>query len=153
VFTRSLLRLCKEAGNSCESCALWATGPRSLSSLSPHPILRTTLQGREQDRWSPAPVSQSCMGMQKGLHTCKAGTLVLQPHLWSILLWLFWRLGLMNYLPRLASNLKSPLISAFRVTRIPGVSHQRPARLSFDERSCRFKLQRLDMRKENWGVL
>jgi hypothetical protein len=43
-----------------------------------------------------------------GLHAYKAGTLLLEPHFQSILLWLFWRWGLVNYLPRLASNLDPP---------------------------------------------
>jgi hypothetical protein len=34
----------------------------------------------------------------------KAGTLPLEPLFQSILLWLFWRWGLANYLPRLALN-------------------------------------------------
>jgi hypothetical protein len=38
------------------------------------------------------------------LHACKADTLLLEPHLQSILLWLFWRWGLTNYLPGLALN-------------------------------------------------
>jgi hypothetical protein len=37
------------------------------------------------------------VGMRSlGLHSCKAGTLVLEPHLQSILFWLFWRWDLMN---------------------------------------------------------
>jgi hypothetical protein len=35
----------------------------------------------------------------------KAGALPLEPHLQPILLWLFWRWGLKNYLPGLTSNL------------------------------------------------
>jgi hypothetical protein len=42
------------------------------------------------------------------LHTCKAGALPLHPHPQFILLWLFWRWGLANYLFRLASNCDSP---------------------------------------------
>jgi hypothetical protein len=42
-----------------------------------------------------------------GLCACKAGALPLEPHLQSILLWLFWRWGLRNYLPGLVSNLPS----------------------------------------------
>jgi hypothetical protein len=34
-----------------------------------------------------------------GLRSCKAGTLLLEPHLRSILVWLFWRGGLANYFP------------------------------------------------------
>jgi hypothetical protein len=44
-----------------------------------------------------------------GVCTCKAGTLTLKPYLQSILLWLFWRLGLMNYLPRLSSVTMLPI--------------------------------------------
>jgi hypothetical protein len=33
------------------------------------------------------------MGLNSGLHTCKAATLTLEPHLQSILLWLFLRWG------------------------------------------------------------
>jgi hypothetical protein len=29
-------------------------------------------------------------GLNSGLHACKAGTVPLEPHLQSILLWLFW---------------------------------------------------------------
>jgi hypothetical protein len=38
--------------------------------------------------------------LNSGLHTCKVGTLLLEPNLQSILLWLFWRWGggLMNCL-------------------------------------------------------
>jgi hypothetical protein len=31
------------------------------------------------------------LGLNSGLHACKAGTLLFEPHLQSILLWLFWR--------------------------------------------------------------
>jgi hypothetical protein len=31
--------------------------------------------------------------LNSGLHTCKAGTLLLAPHLQFIVLWLFWRWG------------------------------------------------------------
>jgi hypothetical protein len=41
----------------------------------------------------------------------KAGTLLLEPHLQSILLWLFWRWGLKNYLAGLASNVQTPNLS------------------------------------------
>jgi hypothetical protein len=33
-------------------------------------------------------------GLNSGLHIFKAGTLLLEPYLQSILLWLFWRWGL-----------------------------------------------------------
>jgi hypothetical protein len=44
--------------------------------------------------------------LNSGLHTCKAGALLLEPCLQSILFWLFWRWGLKNYLSGLASNLR-----------------------------------------------
>jgi hypothetical protein len=47
-------------------------------------------------------------GLNLGLCTCKAGALLLEPHLQSILLWLFWRWGLV-FVPRLASNCDSPI--------------------------------------------
>jgi hypothetical protein len=47
-------------------------------------------------------------GLNSGLCSCKAGILPLEPLLQSILLWLFWRLGLMNYLPTLALNCNPP---------------------------------------------
>jgi hypothetical protein len=46
-----------------------------------------------------------------GLHAHKAGALPLEPHLQSILLWLFWRWGLVNYSPRLALNHDPPNLS------------------------------------------
>jgi hypothetical protein len=49
-----------------------------------------------------------------GLRFELRGALLLEPHLQSILLWLFWRWDLENYLPGLASN---------QITRIMGVSH------------------------------
>jgi hypothetical protein len=45
-----------------------------------------------------------------GLHTCKADALLLEPYFQSILLWLFWRWGLVNYLP-MASNHDLPDLS------------------------------------------
>jgi hypothetical protein len=50
-------------------------------------------------------------GLNSGLRVCKAGTLLLEPHLQSILLWLFLRWGLVNSLLWLASNLDSPNVS------------------------------------------
>jgi hypothetical protein len=38
-------------------------------------------------------------GLNSGLCTCKAGTVLLEPHLQPISFWLFWRWGLANYLP------------------------------------------------------
>jgi hypothetical protein len=46
-----------------------------------------------------------------GLQACKAGTLPLETHFQSILLWLVWRWGLLNYLPGLASNREPPRLS------------------------------------------
>jgi hypothetical protein len=44
-------------------------------------------------------------GVNSGLLTCKAGALLLEPHLQFILLWLFWRSVLANNLPGLTLNL------------------------------------------------
>jgi hypothetical protein len=43
------------------------------------------------------------LGLHSGLYTCKAGTLLLEPHFQPISFWLFWRWGFMHCLPRLAS--------------------------------------------------
>jgi hypothetical protein len=51
------------------------------------------------------------LGLNSGLHVCKAGALLLEPHLQSILLWLFWRWDLANYLPGLAWKHASPDLS------------------------------------------
>jgi hypothetical protein len=48
------------------------------------------------------------LGLNTGLHTCKTGTLLIEPHLQVFLLWLFWRWGLENYLSRLASWSQPP---------------------------------------------
>jgi hypothetical protein len=65
-------------------------------------------------------------GLNSGLHACKAGTLLLEPHLQFILLWIFW--GLANYLPRVASNSDPPNlnlpISTSQVASITCMSHQ-----------------------------
>jgi hypothetical protein len=45
--------------------------------------------------------------LNSGLHACKSGTLPFS-HTSSILLWLFWTWGLVNYLPRLALNHNPP---------------------------------------------
>jgi hypothetical protein len=50
-------------------------------------------------------------GLNSELYACKAGALLLEAHLESILLWLFWRRGLVNYLPRLALNYDPPNLS------------------------------------------
>jgi hypothetical protein len=49
---------------------------------------------------------------------------MLYPHLQSILLWLFWRWGLSNYLPGLSLNLHSSDLS-LPSSRITGTSHWR----------------------------
>jgi hypothetical protein len=49
--------------------------------------------------------------LNSGFHNCKAVTLPLEPHLQSILLWLFWRWGFWNYLPGLALNRNPPDLS------------------------------------------
>jgi hypothetical protein len=64
-------------------------------------------------------------GLNSGLHTCKAGTLPLEPHLQSMLLWLFWRQGLMNYLPGLAWNHDPPNLTS-QAARITYVNHPVP---------------------------
>jgi hypothetical protein len=53
----------------------------------------------------------------------KAGTLLLEPHLQSILLWLFWRWGLANSLFGLTSNHNPPDLSS-QLARITDMSHQ-----------------------------
>jgi hypothetical protein len=50
-------------------------------------------------------------GLNSWLHSCKAGALQLEPHLQSILLWLFWSFSLMNSLPWLALNHDPPNLS------------------------------------------
>jgi hypothetical protein len=42
---------------------------------------------------------------------CKAGNLLLEPHLQPSLIWLFWRCGSLNHLPQLALNYKPPDLS------------------------------------------
>jgi hypothetical protein len=54
---------------------------------------------------------------------------MLELHLQSILLWLFWRWILTDYLPRLALNHDPPDLSLSRV-RVIGLSHQRLALLN-----------------------
>jgi hypothetical protein len=50
-------------------------------------------------------------GLNSGLCPCKAGAVPVESHLQSMLVWLFWRWSLWNYLPRLVSN-SDLLISA-----------------------------------------
>jgi hypothetical protein len=49
--------------------------------------------------------------LNSGLHAYKAGALLLEPHLQSILLWLFWKWSVTHHLPRLASNHNPPDLS------------------------------------------
>jgi hypothetical protein len=49
--------------------------------------------------------------LNSGLLTCIAGDLLLEPHLQFISFWLFWKLGLINYMPELASNRVLPHLS------------------------------------------
>jgi hypothetical protein len=46
-----------------------------------------------------------------GLRAHKAGILLIDPHFQSILFWLFWRWGVVNYLPGLVSNHDPPDLS------------------------------------------
>jgi hypothetical protein len=70
----------------------------------------------------PGPLSIGVLGLQVSvILACKADTLLLEPHLQSILVILEMG-GLKNYLPRLASTMIL-LISASQVARIIGVSH------------------------------
>jgi hypothetical protein len=48
------------------------------------------------------------LGFELRLCTYKTGSLLLEPNLQSILLWLFWRWGLENYLFVLALNCNHP---------------------------------------------
>jgi hypothetical protein len=62
----------------------------------------------------------------EGLSLNKADTLLLEPQLQSILLWLFWRQGLKNYLLGLALNFDLPdlcLLSSWDYTHEPPVPH------------------------------
>jgi hypothetical protein len=60
--------------------------------------------------------------LNSGFHTCKASTLLLEPHLQSILCWLFWRWGLMNYCLEWPPTVILQ-IPASQVAGITGVSH------------------------------
>jgi hypothetical protein len=61
-------------------------------------------------------------GLNSEFHACKTGSLLFELYLQTILFWLFWRWGLLNYLPRLALN-QFLLISASQVARITFGSH------------------------------
>jgi hypothetical protein len=43
-------------------------------------------------------------GLNPGRHVCKSSALPLEPYFQSIVLWSFWRWGLVNYVPRLGLN-------------------------------------------------
>jgi hypothetical protein len=53
------------------------------------------------------------LGFELGASHLKSGAVLLEPHLQSILLCIFWRWGLEtpSYLPRVSSNCNSPDIS------------------------------------------
>jgi hypothetical protein len=51
------------------------------------------------------------MGFELRASHCKESALSLKPHLQSILLWLFWRLDLVNYLSGLTLNHEPPNLS------------------------------------------
>jgi hypothetical protein len=59
--------------------------------------------------------------LNSGLCICKAGTLLLEPHLQLILL-LCWRCGLVKYLPGLAWTSIFPFLAS-QTAGITGVSH------------------------------
>jgi hypothetical protein len=61
-------------------------------------------------------------GLNAEFCACKTGTLPFEPHLQSILLWLFWRRGLMNYFPTWP-QVSILLISASQVARIRATNH------------------------------
>jgi hypothetical protein len=50
------------------------------------------------------------LGFNSGFCACQEGALLLDSHLQTILLWLFWRFQV-NYLPRLALNRDPPDLS------------------------------------------
>jgi hypothetical protein len=51
------------------------------------------------------------VGFELGTLHCKAAALRFEPHLPSMLHWLFWRWALRSDLPRLASNCRPPDLS------------------------------------------
>jgi hypothetical protein len=57
------------------------------------------------------PFSKNIFLVGQGFHACKVGTVLLEPHLQPILLQLFWRWNLKDYLPGLASNHNPPDLS------------------------------------------
>jgi hypothetical protein len=58
--------------------------------------------------------------LNSGLCTCKAGALLLQPHRWSTLLWLFWRWGFLRTICPSWPRTTILLTSASQVARITG---------------------------------
>jgi hypothetical protein len=54
---------------------------------------------------------QGDQDLNSGLFACTVDALLLEPYLQSILHWLFWRLGLLKYLPKVASNHETPDLS------------------------------------------
>jgi hypothetical protein len=64
-----------------------------------------------------------------GLCACKAGALSLELYLLSILLWLFCKWGLVNYLLGLASNLDPPDLGF--PSRITDMSHWCPVKIFY----------------------
>jgi hypothetical protein len=72
-------------------------------------------------------------GLNSGLHSCKAGKYATprETLFQSILLWLFWRWGLKNYLPEAGLEPQSSQSSASQVAKIIGVSYQHLAHFIF----------------------
>jgi hypothetical protein len=67
-------------------------------------------------------------GLNSGLHIHKASVLLLEPHLQSILLWLFWRWGVSQSICPSWPEAVIFLISTSQVARIISTSHWCPAR-------------------------
>jgi hypothetical protein len=80
-------------------------------------------QRRRQPSWIFPPLWWD-QDLNSGLCACKAGAILLEPHVQSIFSLVILEVeGLANYLPRLASALVL-LISASHIARITGLSHQ-----------------------------
>jgi hypothetical protein len=96
-----------------------STPPRFQGLTSQDTNNSTTFQGLH----NPIPPSYSnfsvlscclwnwALNFNQGFLLEKAGPLPLEPYLQFILLWLFWRWGLWNYLPKLALNCNSLAVS------------------------------------------
>jgi hypothetical protein len=67
------------------------------------------------------------LGLNSGFSTCKTSTLLLETHLWSILLWLL-------FLEMESHELFAQKALVSQVTRIIGVSHQHPALFQFKKK-------------------